>query len=423
MDSITLRGFRCFRDRQKADLAPLTLLVGENSTGKTSLLAMIRALWDVAYANTAPDFMEEPYELGTFAEIAHSSGDGRETRFEGGFVINGHRFDVVFEERDTAAFPTVRVVSNTKVAVHTRQRNGNVTVTVRTPERHYRLPRTTMGQPEEMWLFPLFWGLLLDVRDTEVADDVLEAARDLVHSIERERKPRPFASAPVRSKPHRTYDPAKPSRDPEGDYVPMYLAQMSKRRRTWTSFKSRLEGFGQVSGLFDELHIRHLGKSGDGNPFQVLVRKGGHDGEGPWRNLADMGYGVSQVLPLVTELLRPMSGPHPVVCLLQEPEVHLHPSAQAALGSLFCSVTKQRNRRRRQLIVETHSDFLLNRIRMEVRDGNGPAPEDVSILFFERDGTEVKIHSLRLDAEGNVLGAPSGYGKFFMDEAARELQI
>jgi len=49
MDQITLKNFCCFRDEQKARLAPLTLLIGENSTGKTSFLAMLRALWDVAY--------------------------------------------------------------------------------------------------------------------------------------------------------------------------------------------------------------------------------------------------------------------------------------------------------------------------------------------------------------------------------------
>ena len=44
MDKITLKNYRCFREEQTARLAPLTLLVGENSTGKTSFLAMIRAL-------------------------------------------------------------------------------------------------------------------------------------------------------------------------------------------------------------------------------------------------------------------------------------------------------------------------------------------------------------------------------------------
>lgn len=69
MDEITLKNFRCFREEQTARLAPLTLLVGENSTGKTSFVAMIRALWDVAYGRRAPNFKEEPYDLGSFDEL------------------------------------------------------------------------------------------------------------------------------------------------------------------------------------------------------------------------------------------------------------------------------------------------------------------------------------------------------------------
>ena len=77
MDSITVSNYRCFGERsQTARLAPLTLFVGENSSGKTSLLAMIRALWDTAFADRIPDFKEEPYDLGTFDEILHHPAAG-----------------------------------------------------------------------------------------------------------------------------------------------------------------------------------------------------------------------------------------------------------------------------------------------------------------------------------------------------------
>ena len=118
------------------------------------------------------------------------------------------------------------------------------------------------------------------------------------------------------------------------------------------------------------------------------VRKYGRRTKGPTRNLIDVGYGVSQVLPILTELFRDAATP---MFLLQQPEVHLHPSAQAALGSLFCRIA----RRQRQLVIETHSDHLLDRVRMDVRDGSSKLkPEDVSILFFERGDLDVRIHSL-----------------------------
>ena len=75
-------------------------------------------------------------------------------------------------------------------------------------------------------------------------------------------------------------------------------------------------------------------------------------------------------------------------------------------------------------MIETHSDHLLDRVRMDVRDGRGELkPDDVSILFFERGNLDVRIHSLRLDGEGNVLNAPPSYRRFFMAETKRSLRL
>ncbi len=202
----------------------------------------------------------------------------------------------------------------------------------------------------------------------------------------------------------------------------MYLANLfTEGEKTWLSLKNRLEHFGKAAGLFDEITIKQLGKKGS-EPFQVQVRKFEGRRKGPLRNLIDVGYGVSQVLPVITELLlldrrRRLA---PRLFLLQQPEVHLHPSAQAALGTLFCEVASSGQ----QLVVETHSDHLLDRVRMEVRDGTTELkPDDVSILFFERDGLEVNIHSLSIDEDGNIEGQPDNYRKFFMDEIRRSLGL
>ena len=226
-----------------------------------------------------------------------------------------------------------------------------------------------------------------------------------------------FAAAPVRSKPHRTYNPSPYGFDSEGSYVPMYLADIFfRQRKTWESMKVSLEKFGRDSGLFDEITIRPFGGR-ESAPFQVQIRKSSNRIKGPKRNFIDVGYGVSQALPILTELFRKDSAR---TFLLQQPEVHLHPSAQAALGTLFCQLAGQG----RQLLVETHSDHLIERIRMDVRDGTTKLkPKDVSILYFERGNIDVNIHSLRIDQEGNILGAPASYRQFFMAETRRSLKL
>ena len=105
---------------------------------------------------------------------------------------------------------------------------------------------------------------------------------------------------------------------------------------------------------------------------------------------------------------------------MQQPEVHLHPRAQAGLGSILCDVAASGQ----QLLVETHSDYLIDRVRADVRDKRTELkPEDVSILYFEREAGLGRIHSIELDENGNVTNTPEGYRQFFMDETNKFLGL
>ena len=444
LDTITVRNFRCFRERETARLGPLTLLVGDNSTGKTSFLALIRALWDVAVGHRVPDFKEDPYDLGSFEEIAHHRGGrgGHAKTFEAEFDLGDFHFAATFGRQGTAPVPVRKAL-----------RSGDLWIEERWGQD--RLSSLRVGNARGAWELGV-----PDERRTSVSIDDRFATSLLVFTLSGERPAaeplgacssggsasftkadekqlnelaaswhlvpprypalRPFASAPVRSKPRRTYDPRRPTADAEGDYIPMYLAEVYfQDREEWERLKVMLERFGQSAGLFDEVSIKQLGRK-ESEPFQVHVRKYSGKLKGPQRNLIDVGYGVSQVLPVIFEILRNRRLKTAPLLLLQQPEVHLHPSAQAALGSLFCQSASQHS----QLVVETHSDHLLDRVRMDVRDrATTLHPDDVSILFFERDRLDVRIHSLRIDDQGNVLGAPNGYRQFFMDETRRSLGL
>ena len=434
MDKITFQNYRCFgSEEQTARLAPLTLLVGPNSTGKTSFLALIRALWDVAFREVVPNFREEPYDLGSFDDIIHQLGGRAESAsiFTGGFEYcpafssqdDVIRFAATFENRQTAPFPTGRTYgdNNADVQLYAAESSDG-------ERARYRIGRglwqdlgkeMVMHQSTSLVSFDFLSRFPPQIFRSD--GDILQRFFNYMH-IQHILIPRPFASSPVRSRPRRTYDPMLLAQDAEGDYIPSYLANLSRRDSDeWELLKSRLEDFGGRSGLFDEISVRSFGKS-DGDPFQIQVRKYGNRRtsrrrKGPWRNMIDVGYGVSQALPVLTELLRSDA---PTMFLMQQPEVHLHPSAQAALGSLFCSVAAEG----RQLVIETHSDYIIDRVRMDVRDKTtGLKPEDVSILYFEPSDLDVKIHSIRLDQMGNVLDAPYSYGEFFMAETRRAIGL
>ncbi|MCE2467294.1 MAG: hypothetical protein J4G06_04655 [Caldilineaceae bacterium] len=92
-----------------------------------------------------------------------------------------------------------------------------------------------------------------------------------------------------------------------------------------------------------------------------------------------------------------------------------------ALGSFLCEwVAEERG----QVIVETHSQYLLDRVRMEVRDSRiGIEPTDVSVAFFESHGLESRIANIGFDHLGNVRDAPPGYNGFFVDEVTRSIGL
>lgn len=457
MDSITLENFRCFRERQTARLAPLTLLVGENSTGKTSFMAMIRALWDVAYRQQIPDFKEAPYDLGSYDEIAHhSNANGKPADFfSTGFetkqasrannIPGSCYFEATFGRVGTVPFSKRRLISQGEILLEEVHKKNKTSITLKTARGAWLLQTNTGSEQisrdridnerlSSLYLYLHYMDLnspKSKQEDTEMSIQLLSNSPDFskqdlieiknmlyaftkVHPFEH---PRPYAWAPARSKPKRTYDPSRLTRDPEGDYIPMYLAELYLRdREAWEELQGKLQSFGRDAGLFDQISIKKFGNS-LGSPFQIHIRRYSKKRKGPQRNLVDVGYGVSQVLPLATELLR-TDGPD--MFLLQQPEVHLHPSAEAALGSLFCQVAGNK----KQLVIETHSDYIIDRVRMDIRDESSSLkPEDVSILFFEPRDLDVRIHSLTFDEEGNVLGTPPGYRQFFMEEVRRSIGL
>ena len=449
MNSVTLENYRCFRGKQTAQLAPLTLLVGENSSGKTAFMAMIRALRHAAFANGTPDFREPPYDLGSFGDVVYN--DSRQSAqpdfFRASFKESNPdygeapvEFSATFEERDGFPFPTMRKFSQGDAWFALDDRSESQ-IEMGVGERYWRGENPLQGVAANFPALSLVAqstfqrlndnddaALISEYGDIplpqkRVAQSRLDALSNTLNlwsdkgaSLSEWTISPTFASAPIRSQPKRTYDPIRQSGDPEGEYAPSYLARLSRRDSDeWSALKKRLETFGKTAGLFDEISIDSLGE-GAGDPFQVRIRKFGKELKGRDRNLIDVGYGVSQALPLLTELFRPDAPP---VFLLQQPEVHLHPMAQAALGNLFCTIASDR-----QLIVETHSDYIMDRARMDVRDKRTDLkPEDVSILFFERGELDARIHSIRIDKNGNVLDAPPSYREFFMDELTRSIGL
>ena len=215
--------------------------------------------------------------------------------------------------------------------------------------------------------------------------------------------------APLRSTPKRTYDPVRETESPMGEHVPMLMMRLDHAdKKKWNKLHDGLISFGRASGLFSDISVRRHGKRMS-DPFQLQVKV--RSGSG--KNIIDVGYGVSQSLPILVDIRNQKQ----CTFLLQQPEVHLHPRAQAELGSLFVESWKSDGNR---FMIETHSDYIIDRMRILVRKGE-LSSEDITILYFEPKGNSVRLHNLDMDESGNLVDVPNGYRDFFVYESDRLL--
>ncbi len=133
-------------------------------------------------------------------------------------------------------------------------------------------------------------------------------------------------------------------------------------------------------------------------------------------NIKDSGSGFAQALPIIASLLASSSK---AMILVEQPELHLHPSAQTKLMDLIIRLRGQD----KKILLETHSDTMLLRTRLRFAESNlkqvteGVLPgKDLSILFVERMTSTSEMHFLQLDVVGRFIQPPASFATFFAND-------
>lgn len=442
MKSISLKNVRSFSSPDAIEIRRITVLVGENSTGKSTVLAGVRLCWDAATESKSLDFNEEPFSLGSFDQIAHFRGGkaGRAKSFSLGYTTDVRlspssreqtTFSGEFEfskQGGSHPFLSRQILSckNFSIEIQFNAEEEKVHLAVDFGEKKSKLtlgrdslPRFYLsGGPVDIRYLMFRSGISLHTRyrfekNSPVqifSDGELDLLQRSIYRVQRSLGGRPIAIAPIRSKPLRTYHPTSELHVADGGHVPLMLAKTYfQDKDKWKKLKEALDDFGRSAGLFSSIDLRPLGRH-DSDPFQLNVKI-----EGPSSNIVDVGYGVSQILPLLVD---PLLAERNSIFLLQQPEVHLHPRGQAQLANFLARISRQRGIR---FVVETHSDYFISRLQMAVRAGE-IAAEDVNIAYFERNGLEIAVHNLALTSSGSYVDTPDHYREFFLKEEIAYLQ-
>ena len=440
---LILKDVRCFEGDQAFNMRPLTFLIGENSTGKSTALACFQILSNFIQREDV-DFNIDPYQMGAFIDIVRKSRP-KNKNFKISFEfeyrqrnrgqdkdkIVSFKYALVLEEKEKGSEPVVReykfifddgeiTVKEKKSDPQNKPINPRGIEEIGVEKTDGQKNNFVVEMPSKLFENNILFFRMMDIRFLDFSPTKENATEqekefskfigpkldffDFLGMMSMDENVSSFA--PIRSKPQRTYDPLKEVESPEGSDMPMVLMNMKKADpEKWKSIREKLIEFGKASGLFTDIAVRKHGDSMS-DPFQLQIKV-----KGPKVNLIDVGYGVSQILPI---LVRVLNARREHTFLLQQPEVHLHPKGQAALSSLLIANCQHRH----SFIIETHSEYMINRASIEIRNGN-ITPKDVSLIYLEAKGNKVIVHNITFDKEGNLENVPSGYNDFLMKETNR----
>lgn len=443
MKSLYLDNFRGFHEASIA-LEDVNFCVGENSSGKTSLLSAINLL------SSSRFWFEQSFE-GSEVSISHfedfvSVTSVDKTYFRMGVADTiernpgseqhkGRAF--LFTYADHEGVPKLRSFT-------TNYRDSSITLYFSEVAVRYRilkLDSSTLTSRDKHHLLFKHWAALQDdrsLRGTKIVKDegvtkgyvpplyaLITAVREGFSTIAKDGKrviagipfPGPLFGddaawiAPIRTKPRRTYDEAKRDFSPEGTHVPYLLKRMLSGGKGSDKFVAFLRRFGKESGLFKQINIHKFGNSPT-SPFEIEVIL-----DSKPLNINNVGYGVAQGLPVIVEAFVRHPG---TLFVIQQPEVHLHPRAQASIGEMIFNLA---SRDKKQFVVETHSDFTIDRFRVALRNSKKSGITS-QVLFFERTGGKNKVTTISIEDNGDLsVDQPDSYRDFFLKEGLKVIGI
>lgn len=437
---VHLKNFKSWRDTGPIRLAPITAVLGSNSSGKTSLLQsllLLRQTTESADRNRVLDLggPNTAVDLGTYQDIVFSHADQAvitfQLRWEAEAAVTvrdplkrARKVSSGITSRDLAFETSIHVERNKAQVERTTYTLGGARFElaqrddrkydltseefqlVRTPGRAWPLPAPSKfySFPDEVKAYYQNAGFLADLELN--LEEALQRIRYL---------------GPLREVPSRQYifsggAPSDVGRRGELAVEALIAARLSgeKRSRGWTSGASKKRRPGiTIEQLIAEwlLELELISsfelQSVDDRETLYRVRVRRSPGSVPVL-LTDVGFGISQVLPVLVLLAYAKPGD---TVVLEQPEIHLHPAVQAGLADIILETALAR---RVQVILETHSEHLLTRLQRRIAEQDLPRglrveSDDVALYFCDQVNGESALTELDLDLFGNILNWPPDF--------------
>jgi predicted ATPase len=415
--TLRVENFKCFLDSGTIDIAPLTVIFGRNNVGKSTLiqsLLLLRQTLDAASSEPRLNLRGPLLSAGSFADLVHEHRTGRNVTITLGVEPRSGGARTVALEYSADEPRQPRLVSLTVSdagAPFLEIKRG------RGAGGPYELhiDGERLGNEQESnFYFPVH-GLLPAVgpepprigrpseRRQVARVRARETLQDLESHLEHLRALGPFRTPPQRRYEYQGYDRA--SIDSEGkNVVDALIDAVARRGGSQSQLVREVNKWLRRVGDVQLMPIRRVARTQRLYELRLRNLKSGR-----WANFADVGSGIGQAFPVIVEGLRTPRGG---LFLVQEPEIHLHPDAQLAMGDLLLSLARDG----RRVIAETHSENVLLRIRRRAVEGKlDHSAVRILHVGVDADGNSA-VAQLKMDELGQIAEWPAG----FMEDATQE---
>jgi predicted ATPase len=440
---VTIENFKCFGQEQAIDFGKLTLLTGANSSGKSSVM------YSILGALQSDEF---PYQfsingkyvnMGDFREISYQHGEKNKIRigyeFEEGNLDKLYSIWILDPVNNqpkllaleiSSAFFSVKVKAQGKKFILDFNYDENNNAISDAPiakmlrgqiEQLKKSNESAKGASDDLYkrsekaindaqnilrhlesidikgveihAFPISVGAFHGVSQLKnITDFIKSRMRSFDAQVN-------FISS-FRLNPDRNYlEKSKVNLKVE-KYGEGYLDQIVLWETTGADEFKKLIRIMKRLSLFESIKTKRK----EGGQFEILVKtsKGGS-----LSSLSDVGFGISQFLPIiVADIQLPINS----TLFVAQPEIHLHPSVQSSFGEF---IVRQIEETDKSYVIETHSEYFINRIRLAVVKGE-LKEGDLQVYFLENKDNDTIVHKIKFTEDGKILNAPPDFFKTYM---------
>lgn len=411
--------FKSWQDTGQIRMAPLTGFFGPNSSGKTAILQLLLMLkqtvessdrqrvlhtgdeksyvnlgtfYDIVHKHQGSISFSLNWQLSKLLEIADPEGEPNEILFSIAVLSFAAKIWEVYKSLAVEKFSYSFNFndSNYQFAMESSYDFDEYYLIAEGYVIKENGDRPWLPPPVKSYGFPAQVNAYY--QNASFLSDLVLAFEELFQNV--------YYLGPLRDYPRRTYLWGGESPKDVGQRGEFAVSALlaSRAKEKITTVEERVAEWLRDLGLIYEFRLQPIAENRQDYEVRVRRSKGASE-----VLITDVGFGVSQILPVLVLCYYVPVGS---TIILEQPEIHLHPSVQAGLADVFIDAIKTRNV---QIILESHSEHLLRRLQRRIAEEQ-LSNEDAALYFCQTDDEGVsQLKTLQLDEFGNIHNWPEGF--------------